>query len=312
MNSEVYVYRYATKGTFDAYMWSIVENKQKFIAQIMTNQLVSRTCENVDAAALSYAEIKAIATGNPLIKEKMEVDAEVSRLQTLKSDYQNRRFRLQSDVSTSLPRQIAQISGQTERITNDIILRDSTKDADFTITIMDRQFCADMEHAKEQAGEALIKAAQISKDGDCIGEYRGFSIIRSSKASQQNLFIPEARLILQGSYSYETDMGDSALGNITRLDNTLKNLDALKENRELHCAKLRQEMENAKHGLEDPFEHEGRLQSLLVRQLELNTALDLSRPDEVFVDDSRELADADTEYLEADDDELGMDEAEPD
>ena len=265
-NPEVSIFRYVTEGSFDAYSWSLIEAKHKFFAQIMTNKAVTRSADNIDEAALSYAEIKALATGNPLIKEKMEADLEVSRLTILKQQYNSRRYKLQDNISLHLPKQIADGEERIENIQMDIELRNRTRDEEFSITIKDRMF-----DKRAEAGEflsILIKSIKPSNEPVPIGKYRGFDILVS-----RTLLFNEINMIVRGHCDHKFELGDKGLGNITRLENTINGFD----NR-LNVAI--EKLETAKSNLKSskveyakPFSQERELQWNLEKQVELDKML---------------------------------------
>ena len=176
LNEEVAVYRYVTKETFDAYSWSLVENKQRFISQVMTNKAVSRTCEDIDEATLSYAEIKAVATGNPLIKEKMELDNELQRLKLLKANYDSQRYTFQDNFIIKYPKLIQAAEEKLKCVKYDIEARDKEllKGDEFAITIGKITY-----DERSEGGTALLEAVSKSKSGDTyeIGSFRGFALL---------------------------------------------------------------------------------------------------------------------------------------
>ncbi len=265
-NPEVSIFRYVTEGSFDAYSWQLIESKHKFFAQIMTNKVVTRSADNIDEAALSYAEIKALATGNPLIKQKMEVDLEVSRLTILKQQYNSRRYKLQDNISLHLPKQIADGEERIENIQKDIEVRNRTEDDEFSITIKDRTF-----DKRAEAGEflsTLIKTVKPSKEPVSVGQYRGFELLIS-----RTLLFNEINMIIRGHCDHKFELGDKGLGNISRLENTISGFDnrltvALEK---LETAKSN--LKSSKIEYEKPFSQEPKLKDYLERQVKLDKML---------------------------------------
>ena len=267
-NSEVAVYRYVTKGTFDAYNWSIVENKQRFISQVMTNKTVSRSCEDIDEATLSYAEIKAVATGNPLIKEKMELDNEVQRLKLLKSSYNNQRYMLQDNFMVKYPKLIKAANEKLECVRNDIKKRDAAikNGDDFYMTVGGIKYTE-----RSEAGKRIMELTGNVSSGENteIGEYKGFSVLVEKRFDGSNY------IILRGSTVYRAELSMSAVGNITRLENMFKGLD---ENEDFLLKKIDQyerDMQSSKDEYEKPFTYEKQLEEKMQRQYEVNSKLDL-------------------------------------
>ena len=214
LNEEVAVYRYVTKETFDAYSWSLVENKQRFISQVMTNKAVSRTCEDIDEATLSYAEIKAVATGNPLIKEKMELDNELQRLKLLKANYDSQRYTFQDNFIIKYPKLIQAAEEKLKCVKYDIEARDKEllKGDEFAITIGKITY-----DERSEGGTALLEA--VSKSGDTyeIGSFRGFALLVEKNYMGINY------MILRGKTEYKAEMSTSPVGNMIKLHNLLNN-----------------------------------------------------------------------------------------
>lgn len=217
LNEEVAVYRYVTKETFDAYSWSLVENKQRFISQVMTNKAVSRTCEDIDEATLSYAEIKAVATGNPLIKEKMELDNELQRLKLLKANYDSQRYTFQDNFIIKYPKLIQAAEEKLKCVKYDIEARDKEllKGDEFAITIGKITY-----DERSEGGTALLEAVSKSKSGDTyeIGSFRGFALLVEKNYMGINY------MILRGKTEYKAEMSTSPVGNMIKLDNLFNNL----------------------------------------------------------------------------------------
>ncbi|WP_420808475.1 helicase-related protein [Clostridium manihotivorum] len=292
MNSEVSIYRYVTKNTFDSYLWQIVEQKQRFISQIMTSKSVARNCEDVDETVLSYAEVKALATGNPLIKEKMDVDNEVSRLRVLKAAYDNQKYTMQDNFTFKYPKLISEAKQQLECIIKDISRRDMNDDKDFSITLDGKIF-----NEREKAGTMLeVLASKVFKGEELhIGSFKGFDLML-----RRNIFYERFDLLIHGNSKYTIELGDSAHGNMIRIENALNNLEEKMIRLEGKIEEYQRNLEQSKIEYAKPFQYEEELKTKLARQFELNTMLDLNKKDEDI------LADEDT--LSAAEDEATIDE----
>lgn len=267
-NEEIAVYRYVTKGTFDAYNWSLVENKQRFISQVMTSRSISRTCEDIDEATLSYAEIKAVATGNPLIREKMEIDNEVQRLRLLKSTYDNQRYSLQDSFIIKFPKLIAAAKEKLSCVREDIRTRDTelAKTEDFSITVGKATYTE-----RVDGGTAMLKAVSTAKTSETtsIGYFRGFELLVEKN------FMGINYLILHGKTDYKSELSTSPVGNMVKLENTFN---GIHENEDFLVKKIEQyerDMESAKEEYEKPFQYDRELREKVARQAELNAQLDL-------------------------------------
>lgn len=267
-NKEVAIYRYVTKGTFDAYMWSIVENKQRFISQIMTSKAISRTCEDIDEATLSYAEIKAVATGNPLIREKMELDNDVQRLKMLKSSYDSQQYSLQEDYMVRYPKLLQAVKEKLACVKQDIQHRDEKllSEPEFSITIQGAKFTERID-----GGTVLLEAICKCKLGEvfAFGSFKGFELLVDKR------IIGSRYLILRGKTEYKTELSSSLLGNMVKLENLFHNLSENQAFLEKKLEEYQRDMEQAKADFEKPFAYEQELKEKLARQNELNTELDL-------------------------------------
>ncbi|MGC6173963.1 helicase-related protein [Lacrimispora sp. 38-1] len=267
-NAEVAVYRYVTKGTFDAYSWSLVENKQRFISQVMTSKSVSRTCEDIDEATLSYAEIKAVATGNPLIREKMELDNDVQRLKLLKSSYDGQRYSLQDNYMVRFPKLIKAAEEKLACVREDIKVRDKEliTSPEFAIKVGIATFTE-----RVDGGTAMLEAISKCKTGDIypIGWYHGFELL-----AEKN-FMGTNYMVLRGKTEYKAELSTSPVGNMVKLENTFN---SLQENEDFLLKKIDQyqrDMESSKSEYEKPFQYEQELKEKIIRQYELNARLDL-------------------------------------
>lgn len=268
LNDEVSIYRYVTKGTFDAYGWGIVENKQRFISQVMTSKAVARNCEDIDEAVLSFAEIKAVATGNPMIREKMEVDNEVQRLKLLKSSYDSQRYSLQDNFMIRFPKLIAAAKERLDCIREDMSRRNEmfVKEPEFAIKIGNVDF-----KEKVDAGELFLSAVHSSKKGVTseIGKYKEFVV-----AVEKNWMVCDY-MILQGRSEYKAEISMSAVGNMVKLENLFSGMESQEVFIKKRLEQYERDMEQSRAEYEKPFAHELELRQKLQRQGELNSMLDL-------------------------------------
>ena len=273
-NEEVSVYRYVTKNSFDAYLWGIVETKQRFISQIMTSRELARDCEDVDETVLNFAELKAVASGNPLIMEKMEVDNEVTRLRVLKSAFEGKRYLLQDAFTFQYPQRIAARKKELEKLEGDIRTRNEEveKNPLFEIVLKDRKFT---EH--KEAGEFLrgIIEHSILYEELTIGAYKGFEIALKKDSEGAILYV-------KGNGLYKVELKKSDSGNIVRLENTVNGLDKEAEEIRQKIAGYHTEMENAKIEYEKEFQYEDLLKEKLKRQTEINNQLEIKEENEVI------------------------------
>ena len=267
-NPKVHVYRYVTNATFDAYLWQTVENKQKFISQIMTSKSPVRSCEDMDEATLSFAEIKALCAGDPRIKERMDLDVEVSRLKIMKADHQSNQYRLEDNVLKYFPKQIQEAQGFIAGLQTDIQTLDQHPRPEEGFAGME---ILGMTYTdKAEAGTALLDAIQDVTDEDpaVIGSYRGFGL--SVKFTG---FTHELRL--KGAVAYQVELGTDAKGNLTRIDNALDRLPERLEDYETIFANLFQQQEAAKAEIGKPFQYEDDLRSKSARLAELDAELNI-------------------------------------
>ena len=270
-NDKVKIFRYVTENTFDAYMWQILENKQKFISQIMTSKSPVRACEDVDDTALSYAEIKALATGNPYIKEKMDLDVQVSKLKLLKANHTSQIYRLESDIAKNFP---VQISALKERIAGMQIDSQVVKSVDlqdndtFAMTIGNVLY-----EDKKEAGEALIAACAGLKTvstGGKVGEYHGFTL-----SASYNMFSNAFELTVKGKCSYKLEIGKDPVGNMQRIHNTLSSIDRKLTESEQKLETVQQQLATAQEEVKKPFPKEAELNEKMKRLSELNALLNM-------------------------------------
>ena len=269
-NKTVHVYRYVTEATFDAYLWQTVEAKQRFISQIMTSKSPVRTCEDVDEAALSYAEIKAICAGDPRIREKMDLDVEVSRLKLMKADHQSRQFRLEDQVLKYFPEQIAQEQDTIRKLKADMetLSANPIPAEGFSgLEVLDQAYTD-----REKAGEALLKAIEENAGvvPTKIGNYRGFAIYTYMDALWN---CPVLRL--EGQSAYRIEAGSDARGNLTRIDNELARLPDRLTAATRQLGNLRRQRKAARAEIGKDFPYEKELSEKTARLALLNLQLDL-------------------------------------
>ena len=284
MNETVHVYRYVTENSFDSYLWQTLENKQKFISQIMTSKSPVRSCEDVDETTLSFAEIKALCAGDPRIKEKMNLDVEVSKLRLLKSSFQSQKYSLEYDLLRYFPKEIAETKARITSLESDIQTRDAhpvPADGFSGIEL-------DSVHYNERvaAGEALLNLLPTVQDMEPvhIGSFRGFDVeISLSEFCKYSL-------TLNGAAEYKVELGSDALGNILRIENAITGLDKQFEKSCARLEDLERQTENARAELEKPFPQEAELAEKSARLIELNAELDMenSEPPEPVAEENED------------------------
>jgi N12 class adenine-specific DNA methylase len=267
-NEEVAVYRYVTKQTFDAYSWSLVESKQRFISQVMTSKSVSRTCEDIDEATLSYAEIKAVATGNPLIKEKMQLENDVQRLKLLKNSYDSQRYSLQDNYLIRYPKLIKAAGEKLACVKEDIKAAEQAmfSETEFAITVGKAVFTE-----RVDGGTVMLEAISKCKTGEAtgIGSFKGFELLVEKN------FIGVNYLILRGKTDYKAELSTSPIGNMIKLENLFGSLQENVDFLEKRMEQYQRDLEESKTEYEKPFEQELELVEKTARLNELNAALDL-------------------------------------
>ena len=270
MNPKVHIYRYVTEGSFDSYLWQTVENKQKFISQIMTSKSPVRSCEDVDETALSYAEIKALCAGDDRIKEKMALDVDVARLRLMKADHQSNQYRLEDKLLKQFPHDIEQNRGFLVGLQKDqdTVAAHPLPEKDFVgITILGKDYTD-----KEKAGQAILEACKSAKmDKEFgIGEYRGLLMYLTYNPIG-NQYI----LTLKGEMSHPVELGPNAAGNMTRIENALANIPKRMETIEAKLENLNQQMAIARSELGKPFPQEAELKQKSARLAELDASLNM-------------------------------------
>jgi len=275
-NEEVFIYRYVTEKTFDAYLWQTVENKQKFISQIMNSKSPVRSCEDVDETALSYAEIKALCAGDPAIKEKMDLDVDVARLRLMKADHQSKQYRLEDQLIRYFPQVMEEQKGYIAGFKADLdtLAAHPLPEKDFIgMEIMGKHFMD-----KEKAGEALMvacKAAAKARDAVAVGHYRGMDM-SIAYDSFSNLFY----LTLRGQMSHKVELGNDARGNLVRIDNALANIPNRLAAAQAELVNQQQQMSAAQAEVGKPFPQEEELQTKSARLAELDAQLNMDQKKE--------------------------------
>ena len=270
-NKQVKIYRYVTENTFDSYMWQILENKQKFISQIMTSKSPVRACDDVDDTALSYAEIKALATGNPYIKEKMDLDIQVSKLKLLKANHTSQIYSLESDIARRYPREIAVAQGQIEALKTDMEAAKPllAQDKDhFSMEISGKVYTE-----RKEAGAAIIEACKALKAAGTegrIGNYGAFEL-----NSRFDNFDKVFRLSIKGAWNYSMEVGKDPQGNILRVTNALTGIERALPQVERRLETLEQQLAQAKEEAKRPFAQEDELAEKSARLSELNALLNM-------------------------------------
>lgn len=289
-NKEVHIFRYVTENTFDAYLFQTLENKQKYISQIMTSKTPVRVAEDVDEATLNYAEIKALATGNPLIKEKMDLDVEVSKLKMLESNFKSNLYKLEDKVVKFYPKEIERLKERIENLKEDIknvepyreVDKNLKEDNKFTSLIIDGKKYID----KKIAGEFLlnkIKGVKIyremDKDGEKIGEYRNFDL-----SIKYDSFFNKYNFILKGKGEYRGEFGTDGIGNITRMDNVLDKLPERLENTISKLKDTEEQFQTTKIEIQKTFPQAELLKDKTLRLAEVNNLLDMGKSENISQD----------------------------
>ena len=269
-NDHVEVYRYVTKGTFDAYMWQTIENKQKFISQIMTSKTPVRSCEDIDEQALSYAEVKALAVDNPYIMEKMTLDVEVARLKLVKANYLSQKYALEDKVLKYFPSEIRYMTERAQGYAADIAVYEQSKTDDFPgMTLQNQQYTE-----KKDAGTELIGICKSMTNPEQreIGMYRGFTLLL-----QYDTIAKTFRLTMKGTVSHTIDLGADVLGNIQRMENALSKLPERLDACNKSIRELQAQMENAKQEIQKPFGQEQELAEKTKRLATLDALLSIDK-----------------------------------
>lgn len=285
-NPEVDIYRYVTEGTFDAYLYQLVENKQRFISQIMTSKTPVRFAEDIDETALSYAEIKALAAGNPDIIEKTELDTQVAKLKLLKQNYLSEKYELEDKVIKYYPNEIKRLENRIEDMKEDIEVFNNNNTPDNSFDKMNIKG-TDFTERKE-AGEKIIEICKSMTNPEPleIGEYKGFKIILSFDTMDRKFYAS-----MKNNLSYKTELGSDPSGNITRIDNVLNGIETRLSNIENNLEDTKKNYESAKKEIEKPFPQEEELKTKSKRLDELNIKLNLNNKDKEIIDDGNDISD---------------------
>ena len=285
-NPEVDIYRYVTEGTFDAYLYQLVENKQRFISQIMTSKTPVRFAEDIDETALSYAEIKALAAGNPDIIEKTELDTQVAKLKLLKQNYLSEKYELEDKVIKYYPNEIKRLENRIEDMKEDIEVFNNNNTPDNSFEKMNIKG-TDFTERKE-AGEKIIEICKSMTNPEPleIGEYKGFKIILSFDTMDRKFYAS-----MKNNLSYKTELGSDPSGNITRIDNVLNGIETRLSSIENNFEDTKKNYESAKKEIEKPFPQEEELKTKSKRLDELNIKLNLNNKDKEIIDDGNDISD---------------------
>lgn len=285
-NPEVDIYRYVTEGTFDAYLYQLVENKQRFISQIMTSKTPVRFAEDIDETALSYAEIKALAAGNPDIIEKTELDTQVAKLKLLKQNYLSEKYELEDKVIKYYPNEIKRLENRIEDMKEDIEVFNNNNTPDNSFEKMNIKG-TDFTERKE-SGEKIIEICKSMTNPEPleIGEYKGFKIILSFDTMDRKFYAS-----MKNNLSYKTELGSDPSGNITRIDNALNGIETRLSSVENNLEDTKKNYESAKKEIEKPFPQEEELKTKSKRLDELNIKLNLNNKDKEIIDDGNDISD---------------------
>ena len=298
-NPEIDVYTYVTEGTFDAYLYQLVENKQKFISQIMTSKSIVRSAEDIDEKALSYAEIKALAAGNPLIIEKTELDTQVAKLKLLKQSYLSQIYEQEDRIAKYYPQQIKMYEDRIAKQEKDLAtVKANTfcicfKEAFAPMTLKENVYTI-----KEEAGKQILELCKTKQETDPeeIGEYRGFKMLL-----EIDTFGKKFIMNLKGNSNYRVELGQDVFGNITRLDNVLKDIDKCIESDKKALEELQKQFEVAKVEVKVPFDKEDELKEKENKLEKLNILLNLNEKDTEIIEDEQEQEQEEEQPDSADD-----------
>ena len=287
-NDVVYIYTYVTEKTFDAYLFQLVETKQKFISQIMTSRTPVRSAEDVDEKALSYAEIKALAAGNPLILEKTQLDTDVAKLKLLKQSYLSEIYRLEDMIVKYYPNRIKELEDKVLGIEKDLnLVKNNTNienEEKFSpMTLKGKQY-----NKKEMAGKAILEICKTKENSELeeIGEYRGMKLELQINVAKQ-----EFELFLKGNSEYKISLGNDIYGNITRIDNALSNIGKELEENKDELENTKKQFENAKIDVKIPFDKENELKEKSTRLDRVNALLKLDEKENSIMEDDEKSED---------------------
>ncbi|QUL53364.1 N-6 DNA methylase [Paenibacillus tritici] len=268
-NNMIQIFRYVTKGTFDSYLWQIQEQKLRYISQVMTGKSISRSCQDADETVLSAAEVKAIATANPLLAEKMQVDNEVIRLKLLKANWNNERLIMERQISQQYPREIQACEQRIAHLQTDVELAEQTRGDEFSIELEGKIY-----NEKSKAGELLLLLSNVSEinigEVKYVGRYRGFELYLGYSAFNTNY------IQVKGTEAYSVDLGESAIGSITRIENVIEKIPTNLHSTKQRLQDIQIQLAEAKNEVEKPFEYELFIQEISTRQLEINYLLEFA------------------------------------
>jgi hypothetical protein len=300
LNPEIDLYRYVTEGSFDAYMWQTLETKARFIQQVMNGQTSVRCAEDLDGGALTYAEIKAIASGNPAVMEKVKIDTEIRKLDQLRAVHLNQQHKIRLEVR-SLPPEIRERQQKVERLAADIARRDANTADEFSMTVGNRLYSG--KGAREQAAAALTGAVLSWRDDQSLqmrGSFRGFEILSRGKGGTRPTSSDEDRLpelFVRGAATYTVQLNaENPVGTVQSIEHALRSLEKTAEQEQERSVRAEKMLADYREQMGKPFEHEARLKELLTRQGELNAALDLDKGErQVAPEDSPEAGSGERE-----------------
>ncbi len=294
-NKEVQIFRYVTEGSFDAYMWQTLETKARFIQQVMRGETSVRSAEDLESGALTYAEIKAIASGNPAVVEKIKIDTEVRKLDQLRAVHANQQRHIRWEIR-DLPRQIAEAKQHLAAIEADIASRNASESGEFTMMVGNRIFSG--KGAREEAAKALTFTILSWRDDQTMqprGSFRGFEVLSRGKSGgfglmQEDEGIPE--VFMRGRATYSANLNaTNPVGTVQSIEHALRNLDKLAAEQQSRVARIEKELADYQLQADRPFEHEERLKQLLAHQSELNSLLDLDKGDQQAGDSAPDVKD---------------------
>ena len=272
MNQKVHVFRYVTENTFDSYLWQTVENKQKFISQIMTSKSPARSCQDVDETVLNFAEVKAICAGDPRIRERMNLDLEVSKLKIMKADHQSKQYRMEDDVLKYFPEQIREAQSYITGLQTDLqtLKKNLHSAGEFSGMVINGMTYTD----KEKAGTALLDVCKdvASREPVEVGSYLGFSMSVKFDGFDH-------KIIIKGVVSYQVEIGNDVYGNITRINNALGKIEDQLAAYKAKYDNLQQQMDAAKVEINKPFQYEDELTQKSARLAELDAQLNIGVPE---------------------------------
>ena len=289
LNDSVMMFNYVTKGSFDSYLWQIIENMQKYISQAKSGKMSTRSVEDIDGAVLNFAEVKAIATGNPLIVKRVELQLEYQRLSTLENQYFGEKYSLENKITKDYPLQIKITENLIEKFTKDVQLYQNNVKPDFEMTIGKKTF-----DDKKEAGTLLLSAVQSQKYIDkVIGEYDGFKIIPQARES----LMDAPSLVLKGETRYVVEISDSDIGTIQRMNNVLKGIEVKVREQEVRLDNLHNQLNTAKELVQESFKYKGELESVKSELDDVEEKLDIGKVDNGDIIDDLEVVES-KEYIE--------------